>query len=600
MGARHFGTDTVAQPRVRGPKFVSHSTPPAGAVGGEAADMRTNAIDAEIRPMAPLPATAPNLQLLNRALAPTPIKLKPMLPFLHSYTNQSDAKRLISGFTYGFSLSFKGTRVQMSCKNLKSAILHHHIIMQKIEKEVLLGRIVGPFTSIPFPNFRCSPIGVVPKRTPGEFRLIQHLSSPRGSSVNDSIDKDECNVSYTSFDRAVDMIGKLGLKSFMGKADIKSAFRLLPVHPVDFDLLGMCIDGKFYYDRCMPMGCAISCAMFERFSSFLEDCCRRIAVTEQVLHYLDDFFFAASSFEECQRIMLCFQNMCKDFGVPLALEKTEGPTRVITYLGLEIDTKLCQVKVPADKLEALSCMICNFSTKSKLTLRQLQSLIGSLNFVCKAVGPGRAFLRRLIDMTRGVSQPHHRIRLTSGAKADLAAWEAFLEHFNGTVMFADNVWRDNNCLQFYTDAAASIGLGIYFEGCWAQAKWPEYVREANFSIAVLELLPIVVGVHLWGDRLNGKRVTFWSDNQSVVAVINKQSSNCKIIMRLIRHFVVLCLRWNIWFKAMYVPGHTNEIADSLSRFQMTRFRHLAPNAEQQGTPIPTPLWSSLVGSMPSC
>ena len=71
-------------------------------------------------------------------------------------------------------------------------------------------------------------------------------------------------------------------------------------------------------------------------------------------------------------------------------------------------------------------------------------------------------------------------------------------------------------------------------------------------------------------------------------------------MRLIRHFVVLCLRWNIWFKAMYVPGHTNEIADSLSRFQMTRFRHLAPNAEQQGTPIPTPLWSSLVGSVPSC
>ena len=37
-----------------------------------------------------------------------------------------------------------------------------------------------------------------------------------------------------------------------GKADVKSALRLLPIHAEDFNLLGMCVGGKFYYDRCMP------------------------------------------------------------------------------------------------------------------------------------------------------------------------------------------------------------------------------------------------------------------------------------------------------------------------------------------------------------
>ena len=45
--------------------------------------------------------------------------------------------------------------------------------------------------------------------------------------------------------------------------------------------------------------------------------------------------------------------------------------------------------------------------------------------------PGRAFLRRLIDLTMGCSKPHHHIRLTRQAKLDLGVWLDFLTHFNG-------------------------------------------------------------------------------------------------------------------------------------------------------------------------
>ena len=233
----------------------------------------------------------------------------------------------------------------------------------------------------------------------------------------------------------------------MGKADIKSALRLLPVDPHDLDLLGMCVDGQFYYDRCMPMGCSVSCAVFERFSTFLQFCCRRVTGSQCILHYLDNFFFAGRSAAECRRT------------IPIAHDKTEGPFTAITYL----DTVLLQIRVPRDMVSALLMLLHDFLSKSRVTLRQMQSLIGSLHVVCKAIGPDRAFLRRLINLTRGVRRHHHRIRLTQGAKADLLAWVEFLQHFNGTVGIAEHVWRGNDFFHFYTDAAASIGFGIYLD-----------------------------------------------------------------------------------------------------------------------------------------
>ena len=49
--------------------------------------------------------------------------------------------------------------------------------------------------------------------------------------------------------------------------------------------------------------------------------------------------------------------------------------------------------------------------KKKVTLHELQSIIGSLNHCCYIIPAGRAFLRRLIDLTIGITDPHHHIRL---------------------------------------------------------------------------------------------------------------------------------------------------------------------------------------------
>lgn len=209
-----------------------------------------------------------------------------------------------------------------------------HIVRQKIMKEKAEGRILGPFPFLPVQNLRVSPLGVGPKKVAGEYRLIHHLSYLRGESVNDGIPEHLCSVRYTSLDEAVVIVRCCGVGAWMAKANIKSAFRLLPVHPSDFELLGFFFEGQYFMDRALPMGCSVSCAAFEKFSSFLEWALRQRMGALDSAHYLDDFLVAGpDGSPQCARMLQDFVELAADVGFPLAHEKTEGPAQVLTFLG---------------------------------------------------------------------------------------------------------------------------------------------------------------------------------------------------------------------------------------------------------------------------
>ena len=59
------------------------------------------------------------------------------------------------------------------------------------------------------------------------------LSRPQGSTVNDGIPKELCSVTYITSDEVVDNMGTMGRGTMMAKMDLKSAYRMVPVHPED-------------------------------------------------------------------------------------------------------------------------------------------------------------------------------------------------------------------------------------------------------------------------------------------------------------------------------------------------------------------------------
>ena len=167
-------------------------------------------------------------------------------------------------------------------------------------KELEASRIVGPFLIPPFLVFRTSPLGISPKKTPLEFRLIHHLSYPSGASVNDFIPKEFSTVRYATIDDAISLVKKLGAGCYMAKTDIQSAFHIFPIHPKDYSLLGIHWEGRYYFDRTLPMGLSSFCYLFEKLASALEWIPLCVLNVTAVIHVLDDFFFVAPTPEKCQ------------------------------------------------------------------------------------------------------------------------------------------------------------------------------------------------------------------------------------------------------------------------------------------------------------
>jgi hypothetical protein len=520
----------------------------------------------------------------------SPINVPLLKILLLEYPNAVDAQILSAGFEYGFKIEYKGPRSHFECRNLRSAYDNKKQLFDKMNKEISLGRIAGPFSSPPFANLHVSPVGVVPK-SDGGWRMITHLSFPSGSSINDGIDPDISSVHYTSFDQVTDMIYSLGPSALIAKRDLKSAYRILPIRIEDFSLLGIKIDNKYYVDKFLPMGLSQSASLFEKFSTFLHWLVVTKAHVSTMAHLLDDFLMAGPNGQDaCHILVEIFENSCKELGVPIAEEKSVNPTTIMTYLGFEIDTNRMTVCIPCHKLHELKALITAFLNRKKISLRDLQRLVGKLNFFGKAIRSSRAFLRRFYDAMMPLKKPYHMLRITRELREDLKVWLVFLQDFNGVAYIPEQIWVSNTVIQLYTDAAggASNGAACFFQGQWCFFPWlHEWIEQGVLrDMTFLEMVPVLLAIYLWSNRLIKQKISIFIDNEALVQVLNKQTSKSKRLMQLVRPFVLKCMSNNILFHAIHIPSKANVIADSISRRQWGKFRQVAPDAERDPLPIP--------------
>ena len=221
--------------------------------------------------------------------ATTPIKVGPFGAYLTGY-DKNKADYLISGLTKGFFLESEGLTTPRT--EVANPPISRHLaeqVRKKLYKEIDAGCVKGPFKSPPLPNFRVSPIKVTEKKEPGTYRFIHNLSYPYEESVNASIPREKVAVQYNTIDDGISYIKLVGRGAHLAKTAIKSAFRIIPVHPSQYHLLGMKWEGNYSYDTMLPMGCSISCAIFEAFFSAMEWVAKNKLGIPYMTHVLDDF-----------------------------------------------------------------------------------------------------------------------------------------------------------------------------------------------------------------------------------------------------------------------------------------------------------------------
>ena len=457
------------------------------------------------------------------------------------------------------------------------------VVSALLDEEIKCCRIAGPFNTIPFPNAFISPLGLIPKKVAGLFRLIHDLSFPKGNSVNDGIPQNLRTVHYESFDDAINYILNQGPGVRLMKCDIKSAYRLIPICPSDRPLLGFQWGDLYYFDKSLTMGLASACQIFECFSSAIKFILIRYIHNVFIVKILDDFLVITSSQHVCPiSAYVTLLAIFKALGIPLAEDKCVPPCRSLTFLGFEIDTVDMCVKLPIDKLIKCNRLIDRVLLRRKVKVRDIQSVCGLLQWACKAIVPGRAFLRRLYDAL-GIASPYYWRRVTVEMREDLLVWKTFLAYYNGRNIMLSTKLSPHFYL--YSDASKSIGYGCVINNKqWFYGVWPNTWQP--FSIIVLELCPILLALATWAPLLANKTVHVYTDNLGLVSALNSQSVKDRTLMALIRRVVFLLLHFNILLFAIHISGSKNLLADSLSRGRVNFFQSMCPDADVVPSTIP--------------
>ena len=401
----------------------------------------------------------------------TPLKLPAWSSALAVHPDVVFAQYIVSGIANGFRIGFdRNATLSSVSRNMRSAKEQQGALQSYIDKEVAAGHLLGP---LPWQSsIHISRMGVIPKgHTPGRWRVITDLSYPSQYSVNDGIDPALCSLRYVSVDTVTNIAASLGVGTLLAKVDIESAYRLIPVHPEDRQLLGVMWRDQCFCDGMLPFGLRSAPKLFTAFADALEWCIRQEGV-ENIYHYLDDFIVVGPPCSsQCQTDLDALERTCFRFGVPLAAHKQVGPTTKLTFPGIEIDTVAGVIRLPEDKLQCLVSILTEWDDRKVCSRRELELLVGLLNHACKVVHPGHSFLQRKIDLLTitghsASSKPFHHIRLNREFRVDLAWWRTFIIPWNGVGLLKGSVTTRE--FEFSSDASGSWDCGACFGTSWFQ------------------------------------------------------------------------------------------------------------------------------------
>ena len=164
-------------------------------------------------------------------------------------------------------------------------------------------------------------------------------------------------MAYSSVEDAAHLMHFFETNCLMAKLDIKEAYRMVPVHLEDWRFLGVYWWGQIFIDCQLPFGLASAPAIFSALGEALEWILRQRWV-RAVIHYLDDFLIlGAPDSGECHQYLSTTLQACQELGVPIALKKTEGPTRSLTFLGIQLDSANMTTSLTAERVGKIRAMV---------------------------------------------------------------------------------------------------------------------------------------------------------------------------------------------------------------------------------------------------
>jgi hypothetical protein len=466
---------------------------------------------------------------------------------------------------YGARVGYEGPFVRIRRSNHSSVLRISTEISQNIAKEVAVRR-VKEIHSLP-QFYYVSPLGAVEKRLNGAFngwRRIHDLSCPLGTSTNDGIREEYGTLSYQTVDDAIRLIQKHGHRCILRKRDLKDAFRMIPVSPLDHWLFLFEWQGKLYVDIFLPFGLRTAPFLFNLFGEGLHWILERV-FSRDLVHYLDDFLLFNDPDPEFFGTIVSYLGLAENI-------KKRRDGWVVDFTGIELDSDCMVARLPKDKHDRAIAGVQRLLTVSAVTHRTLEKLLGFLSFCAKVVPLGRPFLRNLFNLLQRLSHLHPNAmrNLSPAARRDLLWWMTLLPQWSGVMLINSS----RSQVVIHTDASGVKGIG----GWWDNQHAYSTRLSRNYRDKLIdwkEAYAVLFAFAKWGQLWAGHSVVVMCDNTVVVNAINSRSVRGQAIDPLQLLFLTAAL-YDIEVSSKWLSSKDNWIADALSRFELEKIADIFP------------------------
>ena len=510
----------------------------------------------------------------NRWGAKIPIETHWNIELLEALLTDYHDKDLIEWMRYGWPVGRLPTLPdpQITFKNHKSATDYPEALDKYIQKEDSYNAIIGALDSIPFTShLGISPLSTTPKKESEDRRIILDLSYPPGGSVNDGIIKDnylgfEAKLHFPKTDDYAQRIHRLGKGALMFKIDLHRYFRQLNLDPGDYSLIGYIVRGKLYFDKMAPMGVRTGPYIAQRISSAITWIVQQVEYF--LLNYVDDFVGA----EEGRKAWAAYTFLTKllrDLRVQTSPEKRVCPTTRLDFLGTTFDSQKMSMEVPPAKMQEILTELKRWKSLNRASRRDIESLIGKLQFAARCVRAGRVFLARLINWLKFTDR-EGTFEIPKEARKDIEWWDQFMVGYNGvSIMWLQAEPEVDKLLA--TDANLT-GFGGISDQAYFKGTFPEHLKGKN--IATLELWAVLIALEIWKDKFRGQFFWIHVDNEAVATVLNTGASRNTELQDLLRRIAYIAATHQFVIRAKHISGVSNRIPDWLSRWRDFRARRL--------------------------